>query len=60
MAKSPADRAATDRYDAKTYRIIGLRLRIDDDADILESFDKAKEKGLTNREWVRELYERGD
>lgn len=57
MAKTQAEREATDRYDAKTYRLIGLRLRIDDDADILESFDKAKEQGLSNREWIRDLFE---
>ena len=34
-----------------------IALRYEDDADIIESLEEAKENGLSNREWLRELYE---
>ena len=58
MAKySQARREANARYDAKTYKKIGIALRIDDDADIIKSWTDAREKGINSREWLRELYE---
>jgi hypothetical protein len=48
---------ANAKYDAKTYRQINFRLRLDDDADIIKSIDRAKDNGLSNREWLRELFE---
>ena len=57
MAKTQAQREATARYDAKTYKKILIALRIEEDADIIESLEEAKKQGLSNREWLRELYE---
>ena len=60
MAKdnhSQSQREAVARYDAKTYRKVNIAFRMEDDADILESMDKAKESGLSLREWIRELYD---
>lgn len=54
---SEAQRAAVARYDAKTYKKVNIALRIEDDADIIESMEKAKESGLSLREWLREIYE---
>lgn len=54
---TPARAEANAKYDAKTYRQINFRLRLDDDADIIKSIDQAKESGLNNREWLRELFE---
>ena len=58
MSVSDAKREAIQRYDAKTYKKILISLRIDDDGDILKSLQDAKAKGLTNREWLREVFER--
>ena len=54
---TPARAEANAKYDAKTYRKINIALRKEDDADILDSLEEAKRKGLNNREWLRELYE---
>lgn len=52
-----ARQEANARYDAKTYKRINLRLRLEDDADIIKSMDEAKEHGISNREWLRELFD---
>jgi hypothetical protein len=49
---------ANARYDAKTYTQVNIRLRKEDDSDIIKSLEEAKNKGLNNREWLRELFER--
>lgn len=36
---------------------INIAFRKDDDADILESLSEANATGLSNREWLRELFE---
>ena len=48
---------ANARYDAKTYKKINIALRLTDDHDIIESLEEAKQKGLNNREWLREIFE---
>lgn len=57
MARSQAKREANSRYDEKTYKKVNIAFRMEDDADILESMDKAKQSGLSLREWIRELYD---
>lgn len=57
MAKTQAQAEATARYDAKTYKNYLFRLRLEDDADIIEDIEEAKENGLSYREWLRELFE---
>ncbi len=52
-----ARQEANARYDAKTYKKINIALRVDEDNDIIESIQEAKEKGQTNREWLREIFE---
>ena len=54
---SPARKEANDRYNAKTYKQVNFRLRLEDDADILKSLEDAQKKGSNNREWLRELFE---
>lgn len=49
--------SANARYDAKTYKKVQIALRLDEDADILESMEEAKEHGYTLRQWLRQLYE---
>ena len=50
-------RAAIDRYDAKTYRKVGFRLRVDDDAEIIKDMDEALERGINRREWLKGVFE---
>ena len=57
MAISPGTREAIDRYDKDTYRKINIALRLEDDADIIESWEEAKKRGIKNREWLRELFD---
>ena len=57
MAVSESKRAANDRYDSKTYVQFNVRLRIEDDADIIKSISAAHGAGLNNREWLRETFE---
>ena len=52
-----ARQEANARYDAKTYKRINLRLRIEDDADMIKSMEEAKEHGISNREWLRALFD---
>ena len=54
---SEKKREAIDRYDAKTYAHIHVRLRIEDDADIIKSRDAAKAEGLNHREWLRKIFD---
>ena len=52
-----AQSAANAKYDAKTYKTFLFKLRIEDDADIIESIQNAQKNGLNKREWLRELFE---
>ena len=44
-------------YQARTYRKIPFALRLDDDADMIEDWQLAKENGLKSREWVRMMFD---
>lgn len=57
QAYTQARHDANKRYDSKTYKLVGFHLRLIEDSDILESLAKAKERGLSNREWLREIFE---
>lgn len=52
-----AQSEANARYDAKTYKTFLFKLRVDDDADIIESLQNAQKNGMNKREWLRELFE---
>ena len=59
MAKreyTEAKRRANSKYDKKTYKLIPLRLRVEDDADLIDSMETAKSKGISYREWLRSIY----
>lgn len=61
MGKRPYNEAraeANAKYDAKTYKKINVALRLEDDADIISSIEEAKAKGISLREWVRELFDK--
>ena len=55
VAKSK--REAIDRYDAKTYRKVLIRLRIEDDAEIIKDMDDAFNRGINRREWLKNVFE---
>ena len=57
LKTTEAKRAANARYDAKTYHLIGFKLRVDEDDDIIKSIEAAHKRGVKSREWLRELYE---
>ena len=52
-----AQRAAIDRYDAKTYKRISFALRVEEDAHIIEDIEVAQSEGATLREWLRGLFD---
>lgn len=54
VAKSK--REAIDRYDAKTYRKVNIRLRVEDDAEIIKDMDDALGRGISRREWLKEIF----
>lgn len=51
-----ARRNANRKYDAKTYSRVNLYLRVDDDAEIIDSLNEAKQNGISAREWLHNLY----
>ncbi|MBR5316030.1 MAG: hypothetical protein IKU44_04485 [Firmicutes bacterium] len=60
MAKreyTPAQAEASTRYDSKTYKNFLFKLRIEEDADIIESILEAQSNGTNKREWLRQLFE---
>ena len=57
MAVSDAKREANDKYDEKTYTRYTIKLRTEDDRDIIESLEAARAEGLKLREWLRELFD---
>lgn len=60
-AYTQARKEANKRYDRKTYKQFNFYLRVEEDRDIIESLTKAREeRGLSGREWLRELFEKGD
>ena len=54
---TPAQSEANAKYDAKTYKKMLFRLRLEDDADIIQSIQEAQDQGLNKREWLRELFD---
>ena len=59
MAKreySEARYRANKRYDDKTYQTLLVRLRLDEDAEIINAIEKAKADGISYREWLRSIY----
>ena len=55
-----AQRAAADKYDAKTYKRITFALRIQDDEDIIRDIEAAQAEGISLRAWLRELFDRAE
>lgn len=60
MATSQAKREANARYDEKTYKKLNIALRMEDDAEVIASWQEAQAKGISSREWLHELFERAN
>ncbi|MDD7511066.1 MAG: hypothetical protein PUK21_01590 [Peptostreptococcaceae bacterium] len=56
MKVSESKREAIERYDDKTYKRYSIRLRIDDDKEIIRAFEKAKRDGKPYRELLQEKF----
>lgn len=56
MKNSEAKLRANAKYDAKTYKLISVKLRLEEDADIIADFLDAHEQGISSREWLRSMY----
>lgn len=54
---SDAKRAATDRYDAKTYWQVAFKLRKEDDAEIIKDMEEAFSNGMKRREWLKMVFD---
>lgn len=52
-----SDRDAIARYIEKTYRQFAVKLRKEEDADIISALDDAHERGISSRELLRAWYE---
>ena len=46
---------ANKKYNDKTYKQINVVLRKEDDADIISMIEEARSKGLSYRDWLRDL-----
>lgn len=57
MAITKARYEATRKYDTKTYKKYTMAFKKDEDADIIESIERAKQDGVTKRQWLRDLFD---
>ena len=57
---TPAQAKANAEYDKRTYKKLLFRLRVDEDAEIIQSINEAQKGGLNKTEWLRELYEKAN
>ena len=48
-----------EKYDSKTYRKINIALRLDEDADIINSMDYARDNGIKLRECLSDIFHYG-
>lgn len=53
-----AQARAFDAYEARTFKKILFRFRLDQDADIIEDYNAALASGMKKNEWFREIYEK--
>jgi hypothetical protein len=52
-----AQARATAAYEARTFRKILFRFRLDEDADIIASHDEAMEHGIRKIDWFRSFFD---
>lgn len=44
-------------YEARTFKKILFRFRLDSDQDMIDSIEEAKEHGISKNAWLRELFD---
>ena len=44
-------------YEARTFKKILFRFRLDSDQDMIDSIEEAKANGISKNEWLRELFD---
>lgn len=54
-----AHQAAVNRYNAKVYKTVPIRLKKTEDKDILDDIENATKNGISHRQWVRTLFDNG-
>lgn len=54
---SEAKARANAAYDRKTYKSINIKLRLEDDVDLIASYEAARQNGIKSRDWLRSLKE---
>lgn len=52
-----AQARASAAYEAKTNKQFQIKLRLDEDADIIADLEESMQHGIKKREWLREMYE---
>ena len=55
MAYNETKRRNNERYDAKTYKRLTIKVRLEEDSDLIASYEEAQKNGITGREWLRTL-----
>ena len=57
MAYSNARSKASHTYMQKHIKRFSMNFQKDEDADIIESIERAKQDGVTKRQWLRDLFD---
>ena len=57
MAASTAQLQANERFKEKTYKCVLFEMRLQEDADIIDSIEEAKQHGIKKMEWMRALFD---
>lgn len=57
MAYSNARSKASHKYTQKHMKRFRMAFNRDEDADIIDSIERAKQDGVTKRQWLRDLFD---
>ena len=52
-----AQARATAAYEAKTFKRVLFKFRLDEDADIIASYNEAQEHGIKKNDWFRSFFD---
>ena len=52
-----AQARATAAYEAKTFKRVLFKFRLDEDADIIASYNEALEHGIKKNDWFRSFFD---
>ena len=57
MAYSNAQVKANAKYRKNNTKVYKMNFQKDEDADIIDSIERAKQDGVTKRQWLRDLFD---